>query len=607
MALIRITEENFADIDAVILRDPKQYPQMEDMAVSIDAAFTPEYSKQYAVLLHEKLDPVIDSLPADLQAKYLRMFKVLRLQSLLTVKDEAKAKFFREGILDCFRASYTSVRLWVELIFRSNSNARDIIDSLRKLFVSALRENLESLGSEQIKLPGEDALKPPILKNWLSDYEIFTRNLPTRPASAGRIEEGQYLTSSQNASKLNSADRDILLKVLELYDWLKYSKMEFDYSYPGVKVKPEDSGEEKEHVLISQEMADLINELRSKKGTQKIPAAAPPPQKISSGPRFAQSPNMDFSQRRPSAPQAPVAPPARPEPGPRMLSQNTQGKNEEHPKFRPNLLKPEAPAKSPAAAQKPLPPPNPDQQKATLVAGSSLFNMSLSHALANADQEGLPESGNIRSGAQTPRLSKEKSAPKAAVPSQPKPGLPARPDLQPRPAPLAAPARPNQKTDLPPNLPVAAPALSADRVGPAERSDMSSAFPGIVDLSKRPVLNIKFLTAPEQLQKIDLADADGVLFESNLGEIKQKIADLSREYQLPASRVAENFYRSPLYQLFMSMGVAVMNDNSSPDQRAAFEKVAGNYKLAGKPYLSREQFLSLSRLKKEISESEAKI
>jgi len=29
--------------------------------------------------------------------------------------------------------------------------------------------------------------------------------------------------------------------------------------------------------------------------------------------------------------------------------------------------------------------------------------------------------------------------------------------------------------------------------------------------------------------------------------------------------------------------------------------------MAGKPYLSREQFLSLSRLKKEISESEASI
>lgn len=604
-----IGEENFKDIDPSLLRDPQRYSQMEAMLVSIDAAYTPDYSKEYAVLLHKKLEPVIDSMSAELAEKYLRALKVLRLQSLLTVKDETKAKFFREGILDCFRAPYTNVRSWVELLFVSNSGVRDIIESTRKLAVSGLRENIENLGGQPVNVPGENALKPPILKNWFSDYEAFVRNLPTRPVRAGRIEEGQYLNTAANAQKLGVDDRGILLKILELYDWLRFSKMEYDFSLPGVRPVAEPPAEEKEHILIPQNLADVINEYRRTGGQAKArppEVAAPIPAQVPSRPSMMSdlrtppprrpAPTPRFTQERiinSPAPSRPV--PQTPAP-PRILSQTPVSE----PRAKMDLLKPEVtkrqlessrPERVPLSMRgepSSLPPLTPEQQTATLVSGSKLFGMSLSHALANADQ-GLTTSGNIRTGTEVPPAPHRKEVPPAPTPVAPVLRSPSPP----------APAAPKPPMDLGklPQNPPAAPPIRPEPAVPA----------GVIDLSRRPVLDIASVTTPEQLTKIGLPEADGVYFSEKLSQIKQKIRDLSAEYQLPVSKVAENFYRSPLFQLFMNMGVAVMNDNTSPDQKTAFEKVVGNYKAARKDALSREQFLALSRLKKEISELEVKI
>ncbi|MCL5436103.1 MAG: hypothetical protein M1275_03415 [Patescibacteria group bacterium] len=279
-------------------------------------------------------------------------------------------------------------------------------------------------------------------------------------------------------------------------------------------------------------------------------------------------------------------------PMPRIISQGPAAE----PRAKMDLLKPEVAKRQPASiapsapertvllgrGQSSQPLLTPEEQKATLVSGSKLFNMSLSHALANADQ-GLTTTGNMRTGTETPQaLPNEKSvAPKQAPPVSERATLSAR----------GAPSAPLQA-----NLPV-----------PSQIRPESVMPSGVIDLSRRQVLDIASISAPEQLQKIGLADADGVYFAEKLSQIKQRISHLSDEHQLPVTKVAENFYRSPLYQLFMNMGVAVMNDNTSPDQKAAFEKVVGNYKAAHKEVLSREQFLALSSLKKEISELEVKI
>jgi hypothetical protein len=238
-----------------------------------------------------------------------------------------------------------------------------------------------------------------------------------------------------------------------------------------------------------------------------------------------------------------------------------------------------------------MPPPSPltaEQQKATLVSGSKLFGMSLSHALANADQ-GLITTGNIRVGAETePLFGGDKTSANVPLKSVPtEPSVPITPQT-------AKPAA-DALDKVVPNL------------TPSPQSKITSAPPSVIDLSRRQPLDITAITTPEQLSQIGLFDADGVYFSEKLSQLKQRIVKLADEYQLPISRVAEYFYRSPLYQLFINMGVAVMNDNTAPDQKTAFEKVAANYKAARKETLSYEQFLAFSQFKKEISELEARI
>lgn len=589
MEVIYITEDNFKNVPYSMLTDPKWYPQVEEMMVSIDAAFTPEYSKEYAVLLRQKLEPVIDTMPPDLAEKYLRAFKVLRLQSLLTVKDETKAKFFQDGILDCFRAPYTNVRLWVELVFLSNSNARDIMESYRKLAVGALRENIEVLGKAEISMLGNTAPKPSILKNWLADYELFVKSLPTHPPTAGRIEEGQYLTASKNAQTLDPGDKDILLKVLELFDWLRFSKMDYDFSLPGSKAAPEEPVEEKEHVLIPRELADAINQFRDQKFHPPPPApkmtalseagrSSAPQNRPSVLPRvISQTPFTQSERTAPARRGEPFAPPAQP----RILSQTVRAE------IRPatDLLKPEAAKLRPAPVSPSAPPPSPEAQRAALVSGSKLFTSSLSHAIANADLSDLPEQGKIRAGSQIPSLVKSPPAPPAAGAGV---AQSERAGLSPNARPVAS--------SLPPNLPLAS----------GKTYSEPGAF-GVIDLSRRQPVSIISITTPEGLAKIELADIGGQNFDGKLAEIKQKIKDLAREYQMPVSGVAGNFYRSPLYQLFTAIGVAVMNDNTASDQKAAFEKVVGTYRQANKPALTREQFLSLSRFKKELVSTESRV
>jgi len=123
--------------------------------------------------------------------------------------------------------------------------------------------------------------------------------------------------------------------------------------------------------------------------------------------------------------------------------------------------------------------------------------------------------------------------------------------------------------------------------------------PGVVDLKRKVPMEISQISGPGELSKIDLNDL-GSDFEAGIEKVKSKIAALAQEKNLPAQVLLNHFAQSPLYKLYTSMGVAVMNDNSG-DQKAAFEKVRSNYEAAGKPFLTREQFLAVHKLKKELA------
>ena len=108
------------------------------------------------------------------------------------------------------------------------------------------------------------------------------------------------------------------------------------------------------------------------------------------------------------------------------------------------------------------------------------------------------------------------------------------------------------------------------------------------------------ITQIADLQKISLSDLSSG-FDQGLTSIKALVSNLAVQNKLPVKQVLNYFYRSPLYNLYVAMAVAVMNDAAS-DQTTAFEKVQKNYQAAKKEFLTREQFLSLNRFKKELAQ-----
>lgn len=594
---MKITEENFIDQDPAVLLQPGSYEQVEDMILSIDAAQTPDYSRQYAVMLESKLGAVANSMPKDVFKRYLRLFKVLRLHGLLEVSDAEKEKFFRDGILDTLRLDFVNARYWVEFCFRAFYASPDIIEQYRKIFLSGLENNIELLGQAELRLPGQERTVPPTLKNWLFDYNSATADAVLRK-NRGRLEQGKYLTSSPRVQTLSLEDRKVLLRVLELYDWLRFSELKYDFSFPG-QPQPQEQILEGQQVLIPQELANLINNLRGF-GAKPKAAPPPPPARTPAGPDGtvgagglppAPAPRASAGGRITFAP-VPKPQPVKPVDGVASFTRAEQKTRQER------MLQDQKQALAEIAKIEPV-------AKPTGFSAAVLSKMSLSQAIANADQDTLSQVGKIRVGRELPppappqTVSPRMSAPPPpAPPKQVSPRPPAPPPSALSPKPTVTPSRIEPAkppvpriVNLEGNISIKTPSVP----GPKE----------VVDLSKRPVLKVASMRRPEELAKLQVEDVAQGNFNEWLQLLKDRMVELAREFSLPLKNVTAHFYRSPLFALYGAMAVAVMNDTTSPDQAAAYEKIVKNYQQAQKAYLTREQFLALGWLKKELSTMES--
>ena len=82
--------------------------------------------------------------------------------------------------------------------------------------VKAMRESEEILGGQDISVDNNKV--KPYIKNWILDYE----NSLSKDKERGNLEQIVYINKSSNTKSLNEEERDILLKVLKVYDYLKF-------------------------------------------------------------------------------------------------------------------------------------------------------------------------------------------------------------------------------------------------------------------------------------------------------------------------------------------------------------------------------------------------
>jgi len=269
MNLHHITEENFEQVDPNLLADPRWYPEVEAMVISIDAAGTADYARKYATIFAEKLRIAAPRLAEDLSKKYLALLKTLRFYSLQSTPDKEKEVFFSELILDTLRVGFLDINKKLEDFFRGFYDDPQTIEFFKSMFLRALERNAEILGDQnlQIDTGAETKTVRPTLAGWINDYNLST-HLNQDTHRRGGFEQTNYLLHSQNVKMLSKENKDILLKLLQVYDWLRFEKLKFDFRIPGQESWNEEelnfSTAEK---VLPEDLVDMLNKHRLEKAS----------------------------------------------------------------------------------------------------------------------------------------------------------------------------------------------------------------------------------------------------------------------------------------------------------------------------------------------------
>jgi hypothetical protein len=139
----------------------------------------------------------------------------------------------------------------------------------------AMEKNQEFLGQTNIDLSvsGEEKKVTPAIKNWVTDYNSFAHADPISNKRSS-FQQTNFLLHSSNIQKLNGGNKEILLKIIQFYDWLRYQK-----------ISTEDQGESKptnNTPYLTSNKFDLPSETFQGRQPQKPwPPKIPTPPKIS--------------------------------------------------------------------------------------------------------------------------------------------------------------------------------------------------------------------------------------------------------------------------------------------------------------------------------------
>ncbi len=88
--------------------------------------------------------------------------------------------------------------------------------NLKNILIDSLKNNLEHLGENILTIGDKEETS--IIKNWLIDYDEFI----DIKKSGENIDLVNYLNTNDNVKKLNKQDRNILVKILEVYNYLRF-------------------------------------------------------------------------------------------------------------------------------------------------------------------------------------------------------------------------------------------------------------------------------------------------------------------------------------------------------------------------------------------------
>lgn len=176
----------------------------------------------------------------DLLREYLRLAAVLKASMLCGLIDSEAELFFKENLLLALEVSDFDLIDPIKELFSLAKGFPDRIEDQRQRFIHQIDENLEFLGTETMEMGGFEGERSPSVRNWIKDYIQFSSiySLPssTGLSKRGALERAAYMIQSKNVKKLSNDERSILLRLLELYDWLRFEVTKSDNTQTKIKV-----------------------------------------------------------------------------------------------------------------------------------------------------------------------------------------------------------------------------------------------------------------------------------------------------------------------------------------------------------------------------------
>jgi hypothetical protein len=169
----------------------------------------------YAVELNKLLNKYSDLSKEneEMYQKYQEIVEYLVFQSLPIQPRDIVFNLFKENLTFAI-LSQINIKDKLDHLFVTYNYAGFEWENIRTFIIKALRENEEKIGIEKIKINQEE--REPMVKNWLSDYLLFSQT----NKGAAALNRTTYLQRSTNVSKLNSGDKKNLTEILEIYDYL---------------------------------------------------------------------------------------------------------------------------------------------------------------------------------------------------------------------------------------------------------------------------------------------------------------------------------------------------------------------------------------------------
>lgn len=159
---------------------------------------------------------------SELWPTYRSVLVQLRWTALPVLTDDEVEDLFRQNLLYAFgRAVEIEEKLGG--LFRIHKDV-ETLGYRRLMVLRGLKDNQEWIGKISIMIDGSRVPAAPTVKNWLQDYDSSAPSGHSR----GVLAEENYLAQSVNCKKISAEQREIIRRLVKVYDFLRFPKLPDD-------------------------------------------------------------------------------------------------------------------------------------------------------------------------------------------------------------------------------------------------------------------------------------------------------------------------------------------------------------------------------------------